>query len=60
MNAKEKSMNLFYMFDPHRLGASLLAAGPVLMQLGGTKGTWWVGMVFTTLGPLLMAVKKRG
>ena len=52
-------MKLFCILDAHRLGASMLAAGPVLIQLGGSKGAWWVGMAFTVLGPILMAVKAK-
>ena len=44
--------------DLHRLGAGLLAAGPLLIQLGGNKEAWWIGMVFTVLGPILMALKR--
>jgi len=46
-------------FDTHKLGASFLAAGPILIQFGGNKQAWWIGLVLTVLGPLLMAFKTK-
>ena len=41
-----------------KLGAGMLAAGPILMTHGGSKLAWWIGNVFVVLGPLLMALSK--
>jgi len=49
-------MNRF--LDVAKLGGSLLAAGPVLLQLGGSRLTWWIGLGFTVIGPVLMCVRK--
>lgn len=38
------------------LGASLLSAGPLLVQFGGATTAWWLGVAFTALGPLLLAI----
>lgn len=46
--------------DLTKLGAGLLAAGPLFLQFGQSKATWWVGFVFTIAGPVLMAVKRKG
>lgn len=38
------------------LGASLLSAGPLLVQFGGATTAWWMGVVFTAVGPVLLAI----
>jgi len=40
------------------LGAGLLSAGPLLIQFGGAQAAWWIGVTFTSLGPLLLALQK--
>lgn len=47
------------LFDPHKLGAGLLAAGPLLLQFGNNKVSWWAGLLATVVGPVLMAVKRK-
>lgn len=47
------------MIDTPKLGASLLAAGPVLIQFGASKAAWWAGLAFTVLGPFLMAWRRK-
>jgi hypothetical protein len=37
------------------LGAGLLSAGPLLVQFGGEKAAWWLGVIFTALGPILLS-----
>lgn len=44
--------------DPQKLGAGLLAAGPLLLQFGGSKISWWAGLAATVIGPVLMALRK--
>jgi hypothetical protein len=39
------------------LGASLLSAGPLLVQFGGATTAWWLGVAFTAVGPILLAVQ---
>lgn len=46
------------LFDTHKLGAGLLAAGPLLLQFGGNKVSWWCGLAATVVGPVLMALRK--
>lgn len=38
------------------LGGGLLSAGPLLVQFGGARTAWWLGVTFTALGPLLLAL----
>lgn len=38
------------------LGAGLLSAGPLLVQFGGATTAWWMGVVFTAVGPVLLAI----
>lgn len=40
------------------LGAGLLSAGPLLIQFGGAQAAWWIGVTFTSLGPLMLAISK--
>ena len=42
------------------LGAGMLSAGPLLVQFGGEKTTWYLGVLFTAIGPVLMAVTPAG
>lgn len=44
--------------DMHKLGLGLMAGGPVLIQFGNSKVSWWTGFVCTVLGPVLMALRK--
>lgn len=41
------------------LGAGLLSAGPLLVQFGGATTAWWMGVIFTALGPLLLAIEPK-
>ena len=41
------------------LGAGLLSAGPLLVQFGGAQAAWYLGVTFTAIGPLLIAVQPR-
>ena len=41
-----------------KLGAGLLASGTLLIQFGSVKAVWWIGVVFTVAGPLLMGVRQ--
>lgn len=43
--------------DFNKLGAGMLAVSTTLIQLGGSKTTWWVGFVLALVAPLLLAVK---
>lgn len=38
------------------LGGGLLSGGPLLVQFGGAQAAWWLGVVFTALGPILLAL----
>lgn len=44
--------------SPTKLGAGMLASGPVLITHSGSKLAWWIGNVFIVIGPLLMALSK--
>lgn len=46
-------------FDLPKLGIALMGAGPGLMQLGGSKLTWWIGLAFSCAGPFLLACKRK-
>jgi len=46
-------------FDFNRIGAALLAAGPLLLQFGGSKLTWWLGLGMVVAGPVLMGVRRE-
>lgn len=36
----------------------MLASGPILTSVvGGGRVVWWIGLVFTVLGPVMMALK---
>lgn len=41
------------------LGGSLLAAGPLIIQFGAYPASWWLGFLFTTLGPFMMAIEPH-
>jgi hypothetical protein len=41
------------------LGASLLSAGPLLVQFGGATTAWWLGVAFTAVGPILLAIQVQ-
>jgi hypothetical protein len=45
-------------FDTTKLGGGLLAAGPILMNFVSDKKVWWLGLIFTVVGPFLMSVRK--
>lgn len=45
--------------DFAKLGGALLAAGPVLMNAVSNKAVWWSGFLFTVIGPVLLAVKRK-
>lgn len=47
-------------FDPHSLGLYLLASGMPLMQFGGSKAAWWIGLAMMTAGPILASLRKKG
>lgn len=38
------------------LGGGLLSAGPLLVQFGGARTAWWLGVTFTALGPILLSL----
>ena len=42
--------------NPHKLGAGLLATSPLLINLGGSRELWWVGVISACLAPFLMAI----
>lgn len=46
-------------FDFSKLGASLLASGPILMQFANDKKAWWAGLSMTIIGPFLLAMKPK-
>jgi hypothetical protein len=46
-------------FDTAKLGAGLLAASPLLINLAGTQLAWWLGVGMATAAPFLMALKPR-
>lgn len=47
------------MINHQKLGAGMLASGPVLVTLSGSKACWWLGYGFLILGPLLMSVSRK-
>ncbi len=44
-------------FNTKLLGGSLVAAGPLVINFGTYPFSWWIGFVFTTIGPFLMAIE---
>lgn len=40
------------------LEAGLMAAGPILIQFAPARETWWLGVMFTSLRPILMAIQS--
>lgn len=48
-----------WFIEPKALGGGLLAAGPLLIQFGGSKATWWIGLVCSIVGPVLLAMRRR-
>ena len=57
--ASEATMNLLGHLDLNRVGAALLAAGPLLLQFGGSKISWWLGLGMVVAGPVLMGVRRE-
>lgn len=45
--------------DLQKLGAGLLGVSPVLLNLAGSKICWWIGVLFATAAPFLMAAKPK-
>jgi hypothetical protein len=43
--------------DTTKLGAAMLAAGPLLVQFGGSKVTWYLGVLFAAIAPFMMSCK---
>ena len=41
------------------LGGALTAAGPLIINFGAYPASWWVGFVFTTIGPFMMAIELQ-
>lgn len=41
------------------LGTSMLATGPLIIQFGPFPASWWLGFIFTTAGPFLMAIEPH-
>jgi hypothetical protein len=46
------------LFDLPRLGAGLLAASPLLINLGGAQWAWWMGVIMAVAAPFLMSLKQ--
>ena len=44
--------------DLPKLGAGMLAASPLLVQLAGEKWCWWLGILMAAAAPFLMSVKS--
>jgi len=47
-------------FDLSRLGAGMLAASPVLLNVIDAKLAWWCGVAFAVVAPYLMAIRTKG
>lgn len=45
--------------DFPKLGGSMLAAGPLLMQFVNDKVAYWIGFGFLIAGPLLLSVRRK-
>ena len=41
------------------LGASMLSTGPLFVKFGNHPVAWWAGVIFTTAGPIIMAITSR-
>jgi hypothetical protein len=41
------------------LGTAMLATGPLVINFGTYPLSWWLGFLFTTLGPFMMAIESR-
>lgn len=39
------------------LGGSLLATGPLIINFGPFPWSWWIGFIFTSVGPFMMAIE---
>ena len=44
--------------DIQKIGAGMLAAGTVFLNLVNQQVAWWIGVVFMIVGPILMGLKK--
>lgn len=42
--------------DPHKLGGAMLAASPLLVNIGGEKWVWWLGVAMAVAAPILMSL----
>lgn len=47
------------MIDPHKLGGAMLAASPLLVNIGGEKWVWWLGVCMAVAGPFLMSLTLK-
>ena len=43
----------------NKLGAACLAASPILINLSKGQAFWWIGVLFATLGPILIAIESK-
>lgn len=45
--------------DTAKLGAGLLATSPLLLNLGGERWLWWLGVIMAVISPFLMSLKSH-
>jgi len=45
-------------FNPHKLGAGLLAVSPLLINIAGSQFAWWLGVICAVVAPFIMAVEQ--
>ncbi len=42
--------------DPQKLGGAMLAASPLLVNIGEARWCWWLGVGMAVAGPFLMSL----
>lgn len=45
--------------DVPKLGAGFMSAGIAVMQFGGSKATWYIGLAMLVVGPFCLAVRPH-
>ena len=41
------------------LGGAVLSGGAALKEFGGTRITWWAGVILVFVGPCLLALRSQ-
>jgi len=45
--------------NPNKFGAASLAASPILLNVVQGPIFWWLGVVFASIGPILIALEHK-